>query len=235
MTGPLSDALPRTPASTVLSLERVVKTYPGEPPTVALAGVDLEVRLGEFVAVVGPSGSGKSTLLGIMGTLERPTDGRVVILGRPVAELADEELAGLRAAAIGFVFQQFHLLDGLTAWQNVALGLVYRGIPGPSRKASALRLLDVVGLGSRAEHRPHQLSGGERQRVAIARAVIGEPAVVLADEPTGSLDSASGAEVLDLLRRLHGAGSTIVVITHSEAVAAAAGRRIELLDGRVVA
>jgi putative ABC transport system ATP-binding protein len=231
ITGPADDRR----GAVIVRLEDVSKAYPGEPPTMALRGVDLEVRQGELLAVVGPSGSGKSTLLGIMGTLERPTSGRLRILGAAVDELSESELAGLRASAIGFVFQQFHLLGGLSAWENVALGLLYRETPAAARRDAAHRLLGLVGLERRANHRPNQLSGGERQRVAIARAVVGEPAVVLADEPTGSLDTASGTEVLEVLRGLHAAGSTIVVITHSEAVADAAERRIELLDGRVVA
>jgi putative ABC transport system ATP-binding protein len=225
---------PLDAASPVLRLDHVSKAYPGHPPTVALADVSLSIHDGELVAIVGPSGSGKSTLLGVMGTLERPTSGRVTFRGREVTTMSDSALSGLRSASIGFVFQQFFLLDGLTAWENVAQGMLYQGVAGAERRRRAIEALEQVGLGHRLAHRPSQLSGGERQRVAIARAVVGRPTIVLADEPTGSLDSVAGAEVLDLLRALNRAGTTIAVITHSEPVAQATDRQVRILDGRIV-
>jgi putative ABC transport system ATP-binding protein len=219
----------------VLDVDDVTKSYPGEPPVEALRGVNLTIGEGELVGIVGPSGSGKTTLLQLMGTLDRPTRGRVRITGLDVAEMADDEVAYLRATRIGFIFQQFFLAEHATVLDNVADGLLYAGIPLRERRQQALDALELVGLGSRSHARPTQLSGGQRQRVAIARALVGQPAIVLADEPTGNLDQATGQSILGLIDQLHEAGSTIMVITHDHAIAERMSRKVEILDGRIVA
>ena len=222
------------PDAPSLELSGVTKVYPGPPPVTALDGVTLAISPGELVAVVGPSGSGKSTLLNMMGGLDQPTSGSVKVAGRELTELDDRSLSGIRAAMIGFVFQEFFLLSRTPALDNVAEGLRYRGMPGRVRRQKAEETLRQVGLGHRMHHLPEQLSGGERQRVAIARALVGNPAVVFADEPTGNLDSATSREITDLFKELNDQGATIVAITHDSEVASCFPRRIVMRDGSVV-
>ena len=218
----------------IVELSGVTRSY-GSPPTVALNSVNLRIDEGEILAIVGPSGSGKSTMLNIIGSLDRASNGQTVIAGQDVGDLSDTELSALRAYTIGFVFQQFHLSEGVTALDNVAMGLLYTGVPQAERRLRAEVALTRVGLGDRLRHLPNQLSGGERQRVAIARAVVGAPRLLLADEPTGSLDTKSGAEVMRILAELHRDGTTVVVITHDQDLAASMPRRVRISDGAIVA
>jgi putative ABC transport system ATP-binding protein len=222
--------------STIIDLADVTRTYDlGRVQVHALAGASLQVEEGEFVAILGPSGSGKSTLMNILGCLDRPTSGRYVLDGTSVAELDDDGLAAVRSRMIGFVFQSYNLLPRTSALENVATPLLYQGVGRRERLARARAALERLGLGERADHEPQELSGGQQQRVAIARALVTEPRLLLADEPTGNLDTASGAEVMDVLHELHASGRTIVLITHDADVAATANRQIRVRDGRIAA
>ena len=228
-----SDPPAREQPAPALELRQVSKLYAGTPPVTALDGVSVQISHGEMVAVVGPSGSGKSTMLHIMGTLDTPTSGSVLIEGVDTSSLDDAALAAIRGRRVGFVFQRFFLLPGTSALDNVANGLLYTGTLRPQRREAAAAALERVGLGARALHRPNELSGGEMQRVALARALVHQPAFILADEPTGNLDSAGSKAIIDLLFSLHHEGRTIIVITHNEEISAAIPRRVRMLDGRL--
>lgn len=217
----------------VMELIEVRKSYPGNPPVEALRGINLVVRRGELLALVGTSGSGKSTMLNIMGALDRPTSGKLCVDGQDLSNFSDRELSTLRGSRIGFIFQQFHLIAGLSVLENVSTGLLYQGINRSLRMEKATQLLSRVGLGDRMTHLPHELSGGQQQRVAIARALMGDPAIVLADEPTGNLDSETSEEIMDLIHQLNEGGSTIVVVTHDGELARSLPGVVTLLDGVV--
>lgn len=222
------------PAAPAIELRDVSKRYAGSPPVIALDRVTVQICQGEMVAVVGQSGSGKSTMLHVMGTLDQPTSGSVLIEGIDTSTLPDDRLAAIRGRRVGFVFQRFFLLPGIPIIDNVANGLLYTGTSRSERRTAAEAVLDRVGLGDRMWHRPNELSGGETQRVAVARALVHRPAFILADEPTGNLDSASSASIMDLFHSLHSEGRTIVIVTHNESIAAALPRRLQILDGRLV-